>query len=60
MYIHAKTWQGSVGRPEIQEFVGALQGQRAKMGVFIITVFCTEKVIDYASRIATVVMLIDG
>jgi len=35
IYIQAKRWQGSVGRPEIQKFVGALQGQRAKKGVFI-------------------------
>jgi restriction system protein len=37
IYIQAKRWQGSVGRPEIQKFVGALQGQRAKKGVFITT-----------------------
>jgi len=32
IYIQAKRWQGTVGRPEIQKFVGALQGQRAKKG----------------------------
>ena len=37
IFIQAKRWQGSVGRPEIQKFVGALQGQRAKKGVFITT-----------------------
>ena len=37
IYIQAKRWQGSVGRPEIQKFVGALHGQRAKKGVFITT-----------------------
>lgn len=26
---------GTVGRPEIQKFVGALHGKRAKKGVFI-------------------------
>ena len=30
IYIQAKRWEGSVGRPEIQKFVGALAGQRAK------------------------------
>lgn len=34
IFIQAKRWQGSVGRPEIQKFVGALQGQRARKGVF--------------------------
>src|SRR5262245_54113174 len=35
IYIQAKRWQGTVGRPEIQRFAGALQGQRARKGVFI-------------------------
>ena len=36
IYIQAKKWQegSTVGRPEIQKFVGALQGQRAKKGIF--------------------------
>ncbi len=37
IYVQAKRWENSVGRPEIQKFVGALAGQRAKKGVFIIT-----------------------
>ena len=37
IYIQAKKWEGSVGRPEIQKFVGALHGKRAKKGVFITT-----------------------
>lgn len=60
IYIQAKRWQGSVGRPEIQKFVGALQGQRAKKGVFITTSTYTSEAIDYASRIDTKVVLIDG
>src|SRR5262245_8844041 len=32
IYIQAKRWQGTGGRPEIQRFVGALQGRRARMG----------------------------
>jgi restriction system protein len=60
IYIQAKRWQGSVGRPEIQKFVGALQGQRAKKGVFITTSSYTSEAIDYASRIDTKVVLIDG
>jgi restriction system protein len=37
IYLQAKRWDGTVGRPEIQKFVGALHGRRARKGVFIIT-----------------------
>ena len=60
IFIQAKRWQGSVGRPEIQKFVGALQGQRARKGVFITTSTYTADAVDYASRIDTKVILIDG
>jgi restriction system protein len=60
IFIQAKRWQGSVGRPEIQKFVGALQGQRAKKGVFITTSTYTADASDYATRIDTKVVLIDG
>jgi len=60
IFIQAKRWQGSVGRPDIQKFVGALQGQRAKKGVFITTSNYTNEAVDYASRIDTKVVLIDG
>ncbi len=60
LFIQAKRWQGPVGRPEIQKFVGALQGQRAKKGVFITTSNYTAEATDYAGRIDTKVVLIDG
>lgn len=60
IYIQAKRWQGSVGRPEIQKFVGALSGQRAKKGVFITTSRFTAEATEYASLIETKVVLIDG
>lgn len=60
IFIQAKRWQGSVGRPEVQKFVGALQGQRAKKGVFITTSTYTAEAADYATRIDTKVVLIDG
>ena len=37
IYIQAKRWEATVGRPEIQQFAGALQGQKARKGVFITT-----------------------
>ena len=60
IFIQAKRWQGTVGRPEIQKFVGALQGQRARKGVFITTSSYTGEATDYVSRIDTKVVLIDG
>lgn len=60
IYIQAKRWQGSVGRPEIQKFVGALQGQRARKGVFITTSSFTAEATEYVSRIDTKVVLLDG
>ena len=60
IFIQAKRWQGTVGRPEIQKFVGALQGQRAKKGVFITTSSYSADASDYVSRIDTKVVLIDG
>jgi restriction system protein len=62
IYIQAKKWkQGvSVGRPEIQKFVGALQGKRAKRGIFITTTKFSDDARAYARMIDTKVVLIDG
>lgn len=60
IYVQAKRWEGSVGRPEIQKFAGALQGQRAKKGVFITTSAFTKDAEDYAQRIESRIVLIDG
>ena len=50
----------SVGRPEIQGFVGALHGQSANQGVFITTGRFGPKAREYAEGVATRVVLIDG
>lgn len=60
IYIQAKRWENTVGRPEIQKFVGALTGQRAKKGLFITTSNFTNDAIDYVSRIDMKIVLIDG
>lgn len=60
IYIQAKRWQSVVGRPEVQKFVGALAGQRAKKGVFITTSYFTKEASDYALQMDTKVVLIDG
>ena len=60
IYIQAKRWNRSVGRPELQAFVGALQGKRSRKGIFITTSSYTEAAKDYVSSIETKVALIDG
>ena len=60
IYIQAKRWEGVVGRPEIQKFAGALQGQRAKKGVFITTSGFSKEAADYVSMIENRIVLIDG
>ena len=60
IYIQAKRCESTVGRPEIQKFVGALTGQRAKKGLFITTSNFSSDAEDYVSRIDAKVVLIDG
>jgi len=60
IYIQAKRWEGTVGRPEIQKFAGALQGRRAKKGVFITTSNFSKEAIEYGSMIESKIILIDG
>jgi len=59
VYVQAKRWQQSVGRPEIQGFYGALAGQRANKGVFITTSEYTQQAKDFAKSVEGIV-LIDG
>ncbi|MES2709125.1 MAG: restriction endonuclease [Verrucomicrobiota bacterium] len=60
IYIQAKRWEGTVSRPEIQKFAGALQGQRARKGIFITTSGFTKEARDFVSRIDSKIVLIDG
>ncbi len=60
IYLQAKRWDGVVGRPEIQKFVGALTGQRARKGVFITTSSFTKDAVDYVAGIDLKIVLIDG
>jgi restriction system protein len=60
IYIQAKRWDNTVGRPEIQRFAGALQGQRARKGVFITTSSFSPEARSYANLIETRIVLIDG
>ncbi len=61
VYIQAKRWtQGSIGRPEVQSFVGALQGKGANKGIFITTATFTKDAWQYAESLKGIkVVLID-
>ena len=60
IYVQAKKWENPVSRPEIQKFAGALQGQRAKKGIFITTSAFSKNAIEYTSVIDSKIILIDG
>jgi restriction system protein len=60
VYVQAKKWENPVSRPEIQKFAGALQGQRARKGVFITTSSFSKDARDYAVKIESKIVLIDG
>lgn len=60
IYIQAKRWQNVIGRPDIQKFAGALQGQRAKKGIFITTSNYSKDAVDYVSKIDSKIILING
>jgi restriction system protein len=63
IYIQAKRWElgKSVGRPEIQKFVGALAGAGAAKGLFITTARFSKEAYVYADRQHTTkVVLVDG
>lgn len=58
IYIQAKRWENTVGRPDIQQFKGALADQVAKKGVFITTSIFSKEAIESAKKSA--IVLIDG
>jgi restriction system protein len=62
IYIQAKRWDtnNTVGRPEVQKFAGALQGHRAKKGIFLTTSDFSKEALDFVSRIDSKIVLIDG
>ena len=60
IYLQAKRWQNTVGRPTLQAFVGAMHG-RAQKGVFITTSDFSREALDYANGLqGTRLRLIDG
>lgn len=60
VYLQAKRWDATVGRPEVQKFVGALHGKRARKGVFITTGTFSDDAHNYVKNIDPRVILMDG
>jgi len=60
IYIQAKRWDGTVSRPDIQKFAGALLGNQARKGVFITTSTFSKEAREYVKTIASTIILIGG
>ncbi len=60
IYVQAKRWANSVGRPQIQAFAGSLEGAKARKGVFITTSTFTQDARTYVKHIEKRIVLIDG
>ena len=60
IYIQAKRWKHKVGRPEIQNFVGAIAGKKAGKGIFITTSDFHDNAREYAASLHQKLVLIDG
>jgi len=60
VYVQAKRWQSTVGRPNVQTFAGSLVGQNANKGIFITTSDFSREAREYAARIAQKIVLIAG
>lgn len=60
IYLQAKRWEGTVGRPVVQAFVGAIHGARATKGVIITTSDFTAEARQYVQTIPTRIVLVNG
>ena len=60
VYVQAKRWDRTVGRPDVQAFAGSLEGQRARKGVMITTSQFSPDARDYVGRIEKKIVLLDG
>ena len=62
IYVQAKRYasDNTVGRPAIQEFVGALAGNAASQGVFLTTSRFSVDAQRYADQVQARIVLVDG
>lgn len=62
IYVQAKRYQAesTIGRKEVQSFVGALAGKQANKGVFITTSDFKSTATEYAQNVPQKIILING
>jgi restriction system protein len=60
IYVQAKRWEATVGRPDVQQFAGALHGKHARKGVMITTSTFSRDAIEYAKTLPITIVLVDG
>lgn len=60
VYVQAKRWEATVGRPVVQNFAGSLEGVRARKGVIITTSAFSGEAKEYVTHIEKRIVLIDG
>ena len=60
VYVQAKRWTNTVGRPDIQAFYGALAGRHARKGVFITTSTYSREATEFADSVSDSIVLVDG
>lgn len=60
VYVQAKRWEKPVGRPDVQQFSGSLDGQKATKGVFFTTSTFTGEARDFVRSIGKRIVLVDG
>lgn len=60
IYLQAKRWDATVGRPVVQAFVGSLAGQHARRGVLITTSDFSGEARKYVEGIDQRIILIEG
>lgn len=60
VYVQAKRWDNTVGRPVVQAFAGSLEGARARKGVLITTSNFSADAREYVRMIEKRIVLIDG
>ena len=60
IYIQAKRWERTVGRPDVHQFAGALTGQHARKGIFITTSSFSKDAQQFVAGVDTKIVLIDG
>ena len=60
IYVQAKRWESTVGRPVVHAFVGALQGARATRGIILTASTFSPDAREFAATVSPRILLIDG